>query len=225
MEYNTQTHNTMEHNQNNDTDTQTSYAELAMKIIKDKHLEKVERNIWDNSDYKLIKDLESDDVGKVGEHIIAMYCNKSQIPSVIDGIKTKQLGGGSGDGTIYRKTVEIKTARQGSKNNSFQHELGEVPWKAEYMIFLDISPDKMYITIFKNFTEEFYKNSGIDKSYKCAPYFPTKTITWRKQVGAFKLDTTVKINDKNVKNNYTFVIDETENDYSKFKSYVESIIK
>ena len=89
------------------------------------------------------------------------------------------------------------------------------------MIFFDIAPEKMYITIFPNFTEEFYKKSGVDSSNKCSPYFPTKSITWRKQKGAFKLDTSININEKN---KYTFIID-TETDYSKFKSFVDNIIQ
>ena len=89
------------------------------------------------------------------------------------------------------------------------------------MIFLDIAPEKMYLTIFPNFTEEFYKNSGRDSSIKCEPYFPTKSITWRKKIGAFKLDTTVKINEANPN---TFIIDENTSDYSKFKLFVDKII-
>lgn len=120
------------------------------------------------------------------------------------------------------KTCEIKTARLGSTGNSFQHELGEDPWKADYMIFFDIAPEKMYITIFENFTQEFYKKSGIDSTNKCIPYFPTKSITWRKQKGAFKLDTSININDKN---EYTFIIDPITTDYSKFKLFLDRIIK
>ena len=38
------------------------------------------------------------------------------------------------------------------------------------------------------------------------PYFPTKTITWRKNKGAFKLDTSEKINEECVKNGYSIKI-------------------
>jgi hypothetical protein len=80
----------------------------------------------------------------------------------------------------------------------------------------------MYITIFPNFTEEFYKKSGVDSSNKCYPYFPTKSVTWRKQKGAFKLDTSININETN---KYTFIIDSETTDYSKFKSFVDNIIQ
>lgn len=199
-----------------------TFSTIATNLINEKHNKKQKRDIWWNSKWKNISELENDDVGSVGEEIINEFCKKANIISKIDGTKTKQLGGGIGDGTIKGKTCEIKTARLGSSNSSFQHELGEVPWKAEYMIFLDIAPDKIYITPFKNFDEDFYKNSGKDSSYKCSPYFPTKSITWRKQKGAFKLDTSININEKN---KYTFIIDNTTTDYSKFKSFLDEIIE
>tara|TARA_B100000035_G_scaffold311087_1_gene320024 strand:- start:250 stop:1011 length:762 start_codon:yes stop_codon:yes gene_type:complete len=199
-----------------------SFITLATKLIKNKYLKKQKRNIWAYSKWKDISELENDDVGSVGEEIINEFCKKAQIVSEIDGSKTKQIGGGIGDGLIKGQTCEIKTARLGSLGISFQHELGEVPWKAKYMIFLDIAPEKMYITIFPNFTEEFYKKSGEDSSNKCSPYFPTKSITWRKKKGAFKLDTSIKINEKN---KYTFIIDNKITDYSIFKSFVDNIIQ
>ena len=198
-----------------------SFTTLATNLINNKHTQKQKRNIWGNSEWKNISDLENDDVGGVGEEIIDKFCKKAQIVSEIDGTKTKQVGGGIGDGKIKGKTIEIKTARLGSSGSSFQHELGELPWKAKYMIFLDISPEKMYITVFKNFSEEFYKKSGLDNTNKCCPYFPTKSITWRKQKGAFKLDTSININEKN---KYTFIIVRKTTDYSKFKSFLDAII-
>lgn len=197
------------------------FTNIATKLINDKYEKKRKRNIWDNSKWENISKLENDDVGNVGEQIINNLCKESCIPSLIDGTKTKQLGGGTGDGIINERTCEIKTARLGSDCSSFQHELGEIPWKADFMIFLDIAPEKMYITIFPNFTEEFYKESGKDSSKKCLPYFPTKSICWRKQKGAFKLDTTIAINDTN---KFTFKFDDNSiND--NFKDFVNSIIR
>ena len=201
-----------------------SLAELATNFINKKYQKKQKRDIWADSEWKNIRDLENDDVGAVGEEIIGSFCQKANIDSKIDGTKTKQLGGGMGDGKIKEETCEIKTSRLGSDGNSFQHELGEDPWKAKFMIFLDIAPKKMYITIFPNFSEKFYKESGTDSSNKCYPYFPTKSITWRKQKGAFKFDTTIKINEGN-KNKYTYVIDQNTTDYSEFKTFVDSVIQ
>ena len=205
---------------------ENSFTKLAIDLIKKKHEKKQERNIWIDSKWKYISEIENDDVGSVGEEIIDTWCKKASIDSDINGKKTKKLGGGDGDGKINGRTCEIKTARLGSNSKSFQHELGEMPWKAEFMIFFDIAPEKMFITIFPNFSEEFYKKSGEDsKNNKCMPYFPNKSITWRKKKGAFKLDTTIKINETNETNKNTFIIDKNTNDLSKFKLFVDNIIQ
>lgn len=180
---------------------------------------KQKRDIWKDSDYLNISKLENDDVGKVGEIFVSELCKDSFIPSDINGLKTKINGGGYGDGTIYNHTVEIKTARLGSNCQSFQHELGEEPWKAEYILFIDIAPDKVYITLFPNFTQDFYKKSAI-KKLKCEPYFPTKSITWRKLKGSFKLDTSIKINEIN-KNTFIYKNDDSTN----FKKFLDQIIQ
>jgi len=184
-----------------------------------------ERDIWENSPLKPIKKLDSDSVGKFGEQILQVYCDQFKIPCIIDGTKTKQIGGGIGDGIINKKTIEIKTARQGSSGGSFQHELAEKPWKTEYMCFMDFSPDKVYITIFKNWKEDFYRKSGLDSNNKCEPYFPTKSITWRKKSGAFKLDTTVKINNNNIKEGHciTVLLNQSSEEDKKVKKFLEKI--
>jgi hypothetical protein len=147
--------------------------------------------------------LQSNNVGNVGEMLLDSICKSAGIPSECDGSKTKQIGGGEGDGRINGAIVEIKTAHQGSTSPSFQHELGEVPWKsAKYMIFIDISPQCIYLTIFKNFDEATYK------SKEKLAIFPTKTVTWRKEKGAFKLDTSVKINDMSVASGHAIKITE-----------------
>ena len=124
----------------------TPLADVATVLINSKYDKKKKRSIWDSSNWINISKLENDDVGKVGEEIIGVLCKKAGVPAKIDGMQTKERGGGIGDGKINGKTVEIKTARLGSAGNTFQHELGEVPWKAEYMLFFDIAPKKMYIT-------------------------------------------------------------------------------
>jgi len=174
---------------------------MLITIIQEQKDKEDKRDIWINSPYKDLVKLQSNNVGNVGEEFINRICKMSGIEADCNGDKTKQIGGGEGDGVIMGIPVEIKTAHQGSLSPTFQHELGEVPWKgSKYMIFVDISPDCIYITIFANFSENTYK------SKEKLPCFPTKAITWRKEKGAFKLDTTVKINEANVENKHALKI-------------------
>lgn len=198
-----------------------SFVKSALiALVAEQKMKEEEKDIWANSEWKDIANLESNNVGIVGEKFIDRICVNAGIEAKIDGACTKEAGGGAGDGIIKGHTVEIKCARQGTgKTASFQHELGEKPWKAEYMCFIDISPNKFYLTIFQNMTEEQYKTKG----FKC-PYFPTRSVCWRKaQVdstgtkiggGAFKLDSTVRLNEiqSNIENAHTFVWRSEEDD-------------
>ena len=114
--------------------------DLLKNVIEVQHQKRQTRDIWKDSEFKYIAELENDDVGKIGESYIQTICDSCNIEAEIDGTKTKKVGGGVGDGSIKGKTVEIKCARAGTgKIMSFQHELGEKPWHADYMVFLDIS--------------------------------------------------------------------------------------
>jgi hypothetical protein len=192
-----------------------SVHNMLVGIIEKQKQKEEKLDIWKNSPFRDLTKLQSNNVGNIGEELINTICKSTNIISECDGSKTKQIGGGQGDGKIMGISVEIKTAHQGCKNQSFQHELGEVPWKgAKYMIFVDISPECLYLTIFENFDETTYKSK---QKLNC---FPTKTITWRKKVGAFKLDTSVKINEQSIKNGYAIKIVPMTT-----KEYVGSFIK
>jgi hypothetical protein len=171
-------------------------------IIDVQHKKEQALNIWADSPFKKISKLESNNVGIVGENFVQQICECHSIPAKINGTQTKERGGGAGDGIIRGRSVEIKTARQGTgKSASFQHELGEKPWHADFMLYVDVFPMGIYVTLFPNMTEEQYKTPR----FKC-PYFPTRSICWRKAKidssgvkvggGAFKLDTAVKLNEK-----------------------------
>jgi hypothetical protein len=182
-----------------DTNTPTN---ALLKIIMDQKEKEKRLDIWKNSIYKHLPNLQSNNIGNVGEMFLGKICEIQQINSDIDGTKTKKVGGGAGDGIINGKTIEIKTAHCGG-NTSYQHELGEFPWHADYMVFIDVDPVCVYITIFPNFTEEQYKNC-----VRCDPYFPTRSFCWRKKSGAFKLDTTPKLNEQSIINGHTIKITE-----------------
>jgi hypothetical protein len=187
------------------------FIEMTNKI---KEKEKKD-NIWEKSEYETFTTLTSNNRGVIGENFINEICKKIPLDANICGLNTK---GQSNDGTINKKTIEIKTAYLGNCG-SFQHELGEEPWKPEYMIFVDITPKQIYITVFKNFDEKKYKSGD-----KLDPYFSTKQITWRKGKGAFKLDTNEKINNDNVKKNYCKIITD-KTDFKEIGEYFTSLFK
>ena len=196
----------------------------AIECIEYQKKKEETKDVWEKSIFIDITKLESNNVGEVGETLLEKFCKTTGIDSSIDGTKTKKKGGGAGDGEIKNKTNEIKTARLGNGGSkSFQHELGEYPWKADYMTFIDFSTNCIYLTIFKNWSEEFYKESGMDKSKKCTPYFPTKTITQRKGGFNFKLDTSISINDNNADNGYTLKITEGTT-FMNVKDYIDKTI-
>jgi hypothetical protein len=181
-----------------------SFHNMLICIIQKQKEKEEKQDIWKNSPYNELVKLQSNNVGNVGEELINNFCKSSGIEACCNGAKTKRIGGGEGDGKIMGIPVEIKTAHQGSSYANFQHELGEVPWKGgKYMIFIDIAPDCIYLTIFKNFTEATYKSG---EKLSC---FPTRSVTWRKKKGAFKLNTSVKINKLNIENGHTIQITQT----------------
>ena len=132
--------------------------DIFIEMINIQRNKEIKNDIWNDSNYKDIVKLQSNNVGNVGETFIQIISNYCNIKADIDGLKTKASGGGVGDGIINNKSIEIKTSYRGSIFPTFQHELGENPWKSEIMLFIDIAPDCIYITIFNNFTEDFYKS-------------------------------------------------------------------
>jgi hypothetical protein len=187
-----------------------------IKEITKKYKDKEETiTMWDDSEFKLFTTLTLNNRGNVGEDFINELCSLCDIQKKICGKLFKGFGK---DGVIKEKSIEIKTAYLGN-NGSFQHELAEEPWKSEYMIFIDVMPKSIYLTIFKNFDEQKYKNKEM-----LIPYFPTKTITWRKNKGSFKLDTTEKINNECVKNGYSFKINNKINN-EELKKFLNNSIE
>ena len=193
---------------------------MIIDVIEDQKKKQYMNGIdWSNSKFKEINDLVANNVGNVGEIIINNICNSLNIESSIDGSKTKQIGGGIGDGKIKNKTTEVKTARLGN-NNTFQHELGEHPWNVEFMCFVDVTPENIYLTIIPNFSKEHYEKP----SRTAEPYF-NKSITRRKEKskensGAFKLT----INETDLKNSiHTIILNEKTPE--EIKTFIISIIE
>jgi len=201
------------------TTTELFNNDILVDIITEQKQKEEAKDIWRESPYKDLVSLQANNSGNVGEKLIQKICKLTGISSSVDGSKTKKVGGGQGDGLVNEKTVEIKTAHQGCSGSSFQHELGEKPWRSRYMTFVDITPQCIYLTIFENFNEAEYKSGK-----KCKRMFPTKTVTWRKQMGAFKLDTTVAINEKNVKDGNAIKITEAT-PMSEIGDFINRLIK
>lgn len=144
---------------------------------------------WRYGIYKGIDGMKANTVGVTGERIVQLLCDRVGIAATIDGTKTRRRCGGCGDGTINGYTVEIKTARKGV-SGTYQHELGEHPWKADKLIFIDIDRDQCWLSIMSNFTKAYY----LVHKRKATPYF-NKMITRRKEScpetsGAYRLTLT-----------------------------------
>ena len=198
-------------------ETVNTPTNALLKIINTQKEKEERLNIWKNSVYKFLPNLQSNNIGNVGEMFLGKICEVQGIDSDIDGTKTKKVGGGDGDGIINGKTIEIKTAHCGG-NLSYQHELGEFPWHADYMVFIDVDPLCVYMTIFPNFTEYQYKNC-----VRCEPYFPSRSFCWRKKSGAFKFDTTPKLNEQSILNGNTIKITQ-ETSFESIGEFIRRII-
>ena len=198
-------------------DTNTPSGLMCSIIKEQKNKEDVSKKEWDTCVFRDILKLESNNSGNCGEEFLNKSCNHCDIESSVDGSQTKEKGGGCGDGVIKKRSVEVKTARIGV-NGGFQHELGEFPWKADYMCFIDITPNDMYLTIFRNFTEVQYK-----QRVKAGPMFPSRSFCWRKESGCFKLDTTVKLDEVSMSQGYTLKITSSTS-FDEVGKYINKII-
>lgn len=190
--------------------------ELFVECILIQQKKELEQNIWNKSKYKDIIKLKPNNIGIIGEAFVNNLCKKLNINAEINGSITKSKE--CGDGYINGKSVEIKTSTLGSNKRSFQHELGEHPYNSDFIIFIDISPECIYLTIFKNWNKDFYINNFL----KCEPIFPSKSITRRKQTGSYKLDTTILINTLNVKSGLCIIVDNATD--IQIKDYINNII-
>jgi hypothetical protein len=196
--------------------------EVMVSIILDVQKKKEQRYIWDNCDWEQIGNLTPSDVGVSGELFISALCNLSLIESDICGKKTKK-NKVSGDGTIKKRSCEIKTSRFScGKSKQFGHDLGPTPWETDFMIFLDISPSMVFISIFPNFSEAFYRKSASDPSFKCEPVFSTTSFSHQKRKGSFSISLGIRSLERS---KFTFKAHKDNMDFHAFKKFVDSIIK
>jgi len=166
-----------------------------LKSVSDKnYFEQDKKDIWKQSYYKNINLCKNDYVGRIGEQFIEETCKLQNIPTIYN--KKKETGDGIYDIIIYCKKVQIKTAKRGTSNNTFQHECLSNN-SCDYHIFVDVSPHYFYISVIPKF----------DLREPCK-IFGKKATLRKKTNDVFKFDLTEKQLKKGISKNFTLKIDE-----------------
>lgn len=98
-------------------------------------------NFWKNSKFGNINLLKCDGVGLVGQKFIQQICNENDLIFK----STNQ----DYDFTIEDKRIVLRTSRLGI-SKTFQHE-NIKQHSCDFYIFLDVSPNEIYLTIVKSF--------------------------------------------------------------------------
>ena len=62
---------------------------VIKSTLEDQYKKEKKKNIWNDSEWKHIAELENDGVGNYGEQLIQKICEFAKIPSDINGSKTK----------------------------------------------------------------------------------------------------------------------------------------
>ena len=105
-------------------------------------------NIWANSPYKKLVEISSDARGKWGENYVSTLIRNAEFKVEEQGLK-KDKNGEIYDLLIEEKDKwEQKTATLGT-NETFQHENLSTNNTPCGWIFLDVEPDKMWLTILR----------------------------------------------------------------------------
>jgi hypothetical protein len=131
-------------------------------------------NIWANSPYKKLVEIPSDARGKWGENYVATLIRNAEFKVEEQGLK-KDKNGEIYDLLIEEKDKwEQKTATLGT-NETFQHENLSTNNTPCGWIFLDVEPDKMWLTILRKYDlskkipeirKKAHKRKNTDDVYK-----------------------------------------------------------
>ena len=127
-------------------------------------------NIWANSPYKKLVEIPSDARGKWGENYVATLIRNAGIKVEEQGLK-KDKNGEIFDLLIEEKDKwEQKTATMGT-NETFQHENLSTNNTPYGWIFLDVEPNKIWLTILRkcdisNKISELGKKAHLRKNTK-----------------------------------------------------------
>ncbi|ARJ55676.1 hypothetical protein [Campylobacter cuniculorum] len=123
--------------------------ELLLKIIEEKHKEL--QAFKQSGIFDKIKDFEGNAIGQIGEKFIKELFKKISIP--ID--NNKEIIHDEFDLLSNDKKIEIKTARKGLKNDTFQFNGIKAKYNYDYIILLGITYDDIYYYIIDK--KQYYK--------------------------------------------------------------------
>ena len=136
----------------------SSLSEILIRVIEKSVKERV--NPWIHSSHELITELEIDQRGEAGENFMTTCLRQNGHKVEID--RTTDPQEKSWDIRVDNKImIEIKTATQGKKTKTFQHEriMVERPWHA--LALLDIAPEDIYLTLAPKNTIPVRKKNNI----------------------------------------------------------------
>ena len=163
---------------------------------------------WQNSIFETLNKLKNDHSGKVGELFIETLCINGDINHEYKGDTLSKDG--TYDIIINNKKIEIKTAKIGI-HNSFQHENIRTDGY-DYLIFLDITPSNIYITILPKFDLKIKSNI-----FERTPHLRKGSSD------VYKIDFNIKILEKMIiKNNSLKISDKT--DLEEIYTFIENLI-
>jgi len=111
---------------------------------------------------------------------------------------------------IHKKSFKIYVSVSPNKRGLYQlnehYILGQSPWKTDYLMFINVRHNKIYMTIIKNFTENYYRITSSNFNFVHSDDTPIDSIQWNK----FTKDFSIIIKKSNL--NHSFVIDSTKTD-------------
>jgi hypothetical protein len=134
----------------------------VLKITNNLLSQQETRNIWNNKKYGIIKKLEKDLIGKLGEELIVDIFNS------IDKNCAKRIEADRGpvDVVIYNKKCEVKTATF-SLAQSFTNDFIMLDGEFDIFISLGLAPENIYVSIYnKNKIPKNIKRSGFTNRKK-----------------------------------------------------------
>lgn len=167
-------------------------------------------NAWKSSPFESLNRLKNDYSGKVGERFVAKLCEIYNIPHSYKEDQIKQQDG-TYDIIIKNKLIEIKIARQGNLG-SWQHDCLR-DHGCDYFMFLDITPNEFYISIFPMF--------DLKKKHDL---FDRKPHLRKETGGQYKFDFGPKTLENGIKHGLTFKVDSTVTDQQIF-NFIDNNIK